>query len=252
MADGISYEELQLAARNHGMPLEALRYDVTPAGLHYLLIHYDIPEVHEDDWRLEVGGAVDRSATLDLAAIRARDCHLECHEPRRELIVVGSACRGLLAARELHDLRLLHLVRLGSGAHRRLGLGLRDPLLHGLGLRLGHRFRLWLRLGGELGRRLRLGRARSGDLGVRADLCEHGTDGDRRELLGDDRDHAGGGRLDLVRRAAHLDLDDGLVSGDGRAVGDHPAEDPAAVLARVEPLEPEGDHRAINTSVGRR
>ena len=25
------------------MPLEALRYDVTPAGLHYLLIHYDIP-----------------------------------------------------------------------------------------------------------------------------------------------------------------------------------------------------------------
>jgi sulfane dehydrogenase subunit SoxC len=34
-AEGISREELQLAARNHGMPLEALRYDVTPAGLHY-------------------------------------------------------------------------------------------------------------------------------------------------------------------------------------------------------------------------
>ena len=27
------------------MPLEALRYDVTPPGLHYLLIHYDIPAV---------------------------------------------------------------------------------------------------------------------------------------------------------------------------------------------------------------
>lgn len=27
---GISREELQLAARNHGMPLEALRYDLTP------------------------------------------------------------------------------------------------------------------------------------------------------------------------------------------------------------------------------
>src|SRR2546425_12471234 len=28
-------EEVELATRNHGMPLEALRYDVTPAGLHY-------------------------------------------------------------------------------------------------------------------------------------------------------------------------------------------------------------------------
>ena len=42
--EAISAEELQLAARNHGIPLEALRYDVTPAGLHYLLIHYDIPD----------------------------------------------------------------------------------------------------------------------------------------------------------------------------------------------------------------
>src|SRR5664279_88797 len=35
--EALSLDELQLAARNHGMPLEALRYDVTPAGLHYLL-----------------------------------------------------------------------------------------------------------------------------------------------------------------------------------------------------------------------
>ena len=40
-----SQVELQLAARNHGMPLEALRYPVTPVGLHYLLTHYDIPAV---------------------------------------------------------------------------------------------------------------------------------------------------------------------------------------------------------------
>jgi hypothetical protein len=33
----ISQAELRLAARNHGMPLEALAYDVTPAGMHYLL-----------------------------------------------------------------------------------------------------------------------------------------------------------------------------------------------------------------------
>ena len=36
-------EELALAGRNRGMPLEALRYDVTPQGLHYLLLHFDIP-----------------------------------------------------------------------------------------------------------------------------------------------------------------------------------------------------------------
>jgi len=41
--DGISLEELQLAARNHGMPLEALRYPVTPVGLHYLLIRPSSP-----------------------------------------------------------------------------------------------------------------------------------------------------------------------------------------------------------------
>ena len=27
------------------MPLETLREPVTPVGLHYLLIHYDIPQV---------------------------------------------------------------------------------------------------------------------------------------------------------------------------------------------------------------
>src|SRR5215216_12622 len=64
---GISTEELQLAARNHGMPLEALRHPVTPIGLHYLLVHYDVPVVDPATWRLEVGGHVahPRSLTLD-------------------------------------------------------------------------------------------------------------------------------------------------------------------------------------------
>ena len=68
----ISQEELQLAARNHGMPLEALRWDVTPVGLHYLLIHYDIPVVEEASWRLEVGGRVARELSLSLEDLRAR------------------------------------------------------------------------------------------------------------------------------------------------------------------------------------
>jgi DMSO/TMAO reductase YedYZ molybdopterin-dependent catalytic subunit len=68
---GISLDELQLAARNHGMPLEALRYDVTPVGLHYLLVHFDVPAVPKD-WRLEIGGLVERPLSLSLEDLRAR------------------------------------------------------------------------------------------------------------------------------------------------------------------------------------
>jgi DMSO/TMAO reductase YedYZ molybdopterin-dependent catalytic subunit len=70
--DGISLEELQLATRNHGMPLEALRYDVTPVGLHYLLIHYDIPAVDPKEWSLAVGGRVANPLRLTLDDLRAR------------------------------------------------------------------------------------------------------------------------------------------------------------------------------------
>jgi len=69
--EALSLDELQLAARNHGMPLEALRYDVTPAGLHYLLVHYDIPFVDAAGWRLAVTGHVARELTIDLAALRS-------------------------------------------------------------------------------------------------------------------------------------------------------------------------------------
>jgi len=68
----ISREELALAARNHGMPLEALRYDITPTGLHYLLIHYDIPVVDSAAWRLELDGSVERPLLLSLDELMAR------------------------------------------------------------------------------------------------------------------------------------------------------------------------------------
>ena len=69
---GISLEELQLATRNHGMPLEALQYPITPGGLHYLLIHYDIPAVDPEEWRLEIAGNVEREVSLTLDDLRAR------------------------------------------------------------------------------------------------------------------------------------------------------------------------------------
>src|SRR5689334_24688059 len=65
-------EELQLALRNKGMPLEALRYPITPTGMHYLLVHYDIPEVNVQDWRLKIGGLVAKPLTLSLGEIKAR------------------------------------------------------------------------------------------------------------------------------------------------------------------------------------
>ncbi|MEU8991250.1 sulfite oxidase [Streptomyces sp. NPDC048558] len=69
--EGIGRDELALAARNHGLPLEALRHDITPPGLHYVLTHYDIPYVPDDtSWHLAIGGHVRRPLRLSLADLR--------------------------------------------------------------------------------------------------------------------------------------------------------------------------------------
>ena len=70
--EGISRDELELAARNHGMPLESLRWDITPPGLHYLLIHYDIPAIDPTTFELVIDGLVRTPLSLDLDAIRNR------------------------------------------------------------------------------------------------------------------------------------------------------------------------------------
>ena len=62
--------EVALANRNSGMPLEALRYDVTPAGLHYLLIHFDIPDLDAAGWALRLEGLVARPAQIGLEDLR--------------------------------------------------------------------------------------------------------------------------------------------------------------------------------------
>ena len=71
--DDITLDELRLAARNHALPLEALRYPVTPVGLHYLLIHYDIPAVDPGAWRLELRGSLERPLSLSLDDLRERE-----------------------------------------------------------------------------------------------------------------------------------------------------------------------------------
>src|SRR5439155_15970829 len=69
--DAFYREEVQLALRNRGMPLEPLRYAVTPTGLHYLLTHFDIPYVDEKAWRLRIDGLVRIPLELDLQTLRA-------------------------------------------------------------------------------------------------------------------------------------------------------------------------------------
>jgi len=83
--EGVGLDELALAARNHGMPLEALRYDLTPVGLHYLLVHYDIPVIDPAQWRLDVDTGVGSPLSLNLDDIRAR---------RRVTIPVTMECAG--------------------------------------------------------------------------------------------------------------------------------------------------------------
>lgn len=71
--EGISTDELQLALRNSGMPQEALRWSLTPVGLHYLLIHYDIPAVDAGAWRLQLGGCIARAMSLSLDELKHRE-----------------------------------------------------------------------------------------------------------------------------------------------------------------------------------
>ena len=92
----LTFEELHLAGRNRGMPLEALRYDRTPTGLHYLLVHWDIPAIDPSAWRLRIGGHVRRELELTLRDIRSR--------PRRTLPVTMECAgngRALLNPRPL-------------------------------------------------------------------------------------------------------------------------------------------------------
>jgi DMSO/TMAO reductase YedYZ molybdopterin-dependent catalytic subunit len=116
---GISLDELQLAARNHGIPLEVLREPITPIGLHYLLIHYDIPQVDAETWGLAVDGRVASAFSLDLAALRA----LPSHEVIATMECAGNG-RARLAPRPVSQPWLLEAV--GTGRWR--GVRLRDVL----------------------------------------------------------------------------------------------------------------------------
>ena len=65
--DGLFHAyEVGLSNRNSGLLLETLRHDLTPAGLHYLLSHFDVPYVPDGRWQVEIGGRVRSSLVLAL------------------------------------------------------------------------------------------------------------------------------------------------------------------------------------------
>ena len=65
-------EEVGLALRNPGMPLEALRYPITPIGMHYVLVHFDSPDVDAESYELRVDGRVGQPLSLKLEDLRSR------------------------------------------------------------------------------------------------------------------------------------------------------------------------------------
>lgn len=67
-----SPEEVRLANRNHGCHLETLAQDITPTGAHYLLIHFDVPQIDEAEHCLSFTGAFDKPFTLTMEEIRAQ------------------------------------------------------------------------------------------------------------------------------------------------------------------------------------
>ena len=82
----IGMDELGLAARNHGFPLEMLREPLTPTGLHYLLIHFDIPAIDASSWRLQIGDAVFTLSELQARERMTLPVTLECAGNGRALL----------------------------------------------------------------------------------------------------------------------------------------------------------------------
>lgn len=70
--DNFTVMEVAGKSRCHGMHLEGLTYPVTPIGMHYLLIHYDVPEIDEKTYQVKVGGLVKNKLNLDMDYFRSK------------------------------------------------------------------------------------------------------------------------------------------------------------------------------------
>lgn len=67
-----SASETRLANRNSGLLLETLALDITPAGAHYLLTHFDVPMLDAEAHQVVFEGAFETPMALSLVDLRAR------------------------------------------------------------------------------------------------------------------------------------------------------------------------------------
>lgn len=70
--EDITSAELQLAKRCHGAHIEMLQEDITQAGSHYFLIHYDVPYLDARTFELKITGLVEKELSMSLAEIKRR------------------------------------------------------------------------------------------------------------------------------------------------------------------------------------
>lgn len=71
----VSYEETRLAFRCHGFPLEALRHQITPLGMHYVLMHFDVPKldhINPSQYTISIEGHVRKPFTITLDQLKKR------------------------------------------------------------------------------------------------------------------------------------------------------------------------------------
>lgn len=82
--DGVfAQNEVGLANRNSGNLLESLHHDTTPTGQHYLLIHFDVPDLDDATHQLVFGEGFESPYSLSMSEIRSlpqttRPVTLEC------------------------------------------------------------------------------------------------------------------------------------------------------------------------------
>ena len=70
--DNFTVMEVAGKSRCHGMQLEGMAYPITPIGMHYLLIHYDVPQIDDSAYHVKVDGLVKNKLSLDMDNIRSR------------------------------------------------------------------------------------------------------------------------------------------------------------------------------------
>ena len=84
--DGIfSEDEVGLANRNAGLLLETLKFDITPTGAHYLLIHFDVPLLDAQTHTLEFGAGFENPYSLSID---------EIHQLEKVTLPVTLECAG--------------------------------------------------------------------------------------------------------------------------------------------------------------